>query len=497
MSAIASKFCIQGKLVKALCLTLSLVGLASCKPSPEAGGGIGGTGSVTSVASGPVTKLNSVFVSGTEYDNSNTVYCMDGEPCSSENNLKLGMVVLIKGTAQSTPDGAVARAANTIVFEETIEGVVQAVASDGSSVIVLGQVITLNQKTVIDPSISGQSILSLKPGLDVIEVSGFVAGEGHILATLIMRQTGTPHYEVQGLIKNHDVEMQRFEIGQLIVDYSSANTTNLPETGTTNWDGRLVHVRGNQWQPLSNVPHGASLTATRVKPLGLMVEDSTDAKIEGFITNVSAPGIFTLHNHPIEISATTSFRGGTSHDLALGTHVFIHGALVGQVLEAHEIVFKENFHLESNVESIDLQSRTVTLVGLHGLVVETDAQTVIEVDGAHASFENIRIGDHLKVHARLLAGQRVKASELERTSPSSLIALEAPLQFAADPQLILAGITVDTRDIPDDQFIGPFGVIGRIAFFQNVGLGWPVWAKGILSESFPTWGTVGMRGQSP
>jgi len=496
MSPPASNTYIPGKLLMAT-LAVSLLALASCNPGPQTGGGIGGTGSITSVASGPVTKLNSVFVSGTEYDNSNTVYCMDGEPCSEENNLKLGMVVLVKGTAQSTPEGVVTRAANTITFEETIEGVVQSVAPDGYTLIVLGQVITLNQKTVIDPSIPGQSILNLKPGLDIVEVSGFVAGDGHILATLIMRQTGTPHYEVQGLIKNHDAETQRFQIGQLVVDYSNADITSLGRAGTMDWDNRLVHVRGDRWHLFSNVPHGALLIATRVKPLGLMVDDSPDAKIEGFITHFDAPGLFTLHNHPIEVLETTKFRGGTPIDLALGAHVFVHGALVRQALEADEIVFKENLHLESNVESIDLRSRTVTLLGLHDLAVETDAQTVIEDNGAHARLENIRVGDHLKVHARLLAGQRVVATELERTGPSSVIACEAPLQSAADPQLSLAGITVDTRDIADDQFIGPYGAIGRVEFFQNAEVGWPVWVKGILSGSVPIWSTAGMRRQSP
>lgn len=496
MSSPASHARIPGELLMAA-LAASLIALASCNPGPQAGGGIGGTGSITSVASGPVTKLNSVFVSGTEYDNSNTVYCMDSEPCSEENNLKLGMVVLVKGTAQSGPEGIVTRAADTITFEETIEGVVQSVSSDGSTVIVLGQVITLNQKTVIDPSIPDQSILSLKPGLDIVEVSGFVAGDGHILATLIMKQTGTPHYEVQGLIKNHDAETQRFQIGQLVVDYSGADIANLVSDGTTNWDNRLVHVRGDQWHLLSDVPHGALLTATRVKPLGLMVDDSPDAKIEGFITHFSAPGSFTLHNHPIEVLETTKFRGGTADDLAPGAHVFVHGALVKQVLEADEILFKENLHLEANVKSIDLRSRTVMLVGLDDLAVETDAQTVIEDTGVHTRFENIRVGDHLKVHARLLAGQRVVATELERTGQSSVMAFEAPLQSATDPQFTLAGITVDTRDIADDQFIGPYGVIGRMAFFQNAAVGRQVWVKGILSETRPIWNTVGMRGQNP
>ena len=494
MTAPFSDICIARKLLAIVALAPSLLALVSCKPSPEAGGGIGGSGSVISVASGPVTKLDSLVVSETEYNNSNALYCMDGEPCSRDNNMKLGMVILVKGTTQSTPERAVTRAANTITYEESVEGVVQSTSSDASTLIILGQVITLNQKTVIDPSIPGQSILNLKPGVDVIEVSGLVSGDGHVLATLIMKQTGTPHYEVQGLVKNHDVKMQRFEIGQLLVDYSFADITSLAETPTTNWDNRLVHVRGDQWHSLSNVPHGAVLTATRVKPLGLMVEDSPDAKIEGFITHFTTSGSFTLHNHPIEVTSTTKFRAGTANDLALGAHVFIQGALASQVLEADEIVFKENVHLESNVESIDSQSRTLSLVGVDGVTVESDAQTVIEDALAHGRFEDIRVGDHLKIHARLLAGQRIMATELERTGPSTVIALEAPVQSASDPQLILAGITVDTRELADDQFIGPHGVIGRMAFFEIAQVGQPVWGKGVLSGSVPMWRTVGIRG---
>ena len=40
--------------------------LASCGPSPQAGGGIGGTGNTASVVSGPITGFGSIFVSGYE-----------------------------------------------------------------------------------------------------------------------------------------------------------------------------------------------------------------------------------------------------------------------------------------------------------------------------------------------------------------------------------------------------------------------------------------------
>src|SRR6476661_2996812 len=104
--------------VKALALTMTLIlpAFASCSPSPKAGGGIGGTGSVSasSVSSGTVSKLSNVTVSGLQYDTSNALYCIDDEPCSTENNLKLGMVVLVKGTVQSPSQESGSRIADTI-----------------------------------------------------------------------------------------------------------------------------------------------------------------------------------------------------------------------------------------------------------------------------------------------------------------------------------------------------------------------------------------------
>ena len=127
------------------------------------------------------------------------------------------------------------------------------------------------------------------------------------------------------------------------MDYSSADVSDITAGGTTNWNDRLVHVRGDEWQPRSEVPYGATLWATRVNELGLMVEDSAEAKIEGFITYVTQSGSLTINNHPINVSSSTTFEGGTANELILGTHVFIHGTLVHGVLDAQKIIFKENF----------------------------------------------------------------------------------------------------------------------------------------------------------
>src|SRR4030095_4290521 len=181
---------------------ISLV-LGSCSP-PKSGGGIGGTGSVTSVSSGAVTKLDSVSVSGTEYDNSNAVYCINDAPCSTVNSLKIGMVVLVHGTTQSPSVESVARVADTISYEATVKGIVQYVDPNDVGVIVLGQFVQVNQTTVIDEDVPERSLRKLRPGIDLVEVSGLVAADGHVVATFIRKLSDTQHYEVQGGVKNHD-----------------------------------------------------------------------------------------------------------------------------------------------------------------------------------------------------------------------------------------------------------------------------------------------------
>lgn len=324
-----------------LALPLSLVscGPGPQGPGPQVGGGIGGTGSVKTVSSGPVTKFGSVFVSGTEYDNSNTIYCIDDEPCGPQNTLKIGMVVLVDGriSKEYSSGQPLARIADTITYEETVEGIVQSVASDGLSLFVLGQLVRLNQKTVIDPSITGQSVHSLIPGLDLVEVSGFVTGDGEILATLIMKQADPPHYEIQGSVKNHDVKQKTFEIGALVVNYSSADTSEMPSPGTATWNNIVVQVRGDQSSQGGPGPHGAKLTATLVKPLTLGVEDDSEAEVEGVILQVNAPGDFFVNNTHVMTTTSTIIEGGTINDLVMGAQVEIHGSLGNGVLQASHI----------------------------------------------------------------------------------------------------------------------------------------------------------------
>jgi len=457
-------------------------------PEPQTGGGIGGTGSVTAVSSGPITSWGSVYVSGTEYDTPNTIYCIDDDPCGPINKLKLGMIVLVNGTATEdyATRQAVHRIADTITFEETVEGVVQAVAPDGLSLIVLGQVVHVDQHTIIDSSIPEQSIRKLREGVDIVEVSGFVAADGHILATLIMAQTGLPHYEVQGTVRHHDAKARRFEIGALEVDYASAEIGLMPPAALSTWDGLIVHVRGDQWTKSGTTQFGAKLTATRVKSIGLGVDNSEDAEVEGFVLAVNAPGEFVVNNLRVRTTESTIFEGGTTIDLVVGARVSLHGSLVSGSLEADRVSFKDKFELESNVASINPDKGTLTVSGFDGLMIYVDQKTAIRGVGDPRRIEDLRIGDHLKIHARATGGTALRATEIERSGGSAQVMFEGPVQSALEPMVVIVGTVIDTSSIPRFLAIDGTG-IERSTFFQNLAVGRWVSLKGTSTGTTIMW----------
>ena len=442
---------------------------------------------MATVASGPVTKFGSVFVSGTEYDNTHALYCIDHEPCSLQNRLKIGMVVLVNGTRSEeyTTNQTLRRTADKITYEETVEGVVQSVAADGLSLVVLGQVVSVSQKTEIAPSLQGATTHTLNtinvPGT-VVEISGFVTGDGTILATLIEPETGTPHYEIEGFVKNHDTYNRKFEIGSLVVDYSSAAITQMPSPMNQAWNGMVVSVQGDQWSKGGPGPNGAQLRATSVKPQGLGVTDIREAEVEDFITQVVSPGDFYINNLRVQTSSSTTYEGGAATDLVIGAHVVAEGSLVNDILQTTHISFENEIELESNVAAVDTSAKTLTMVGFPGVVIAVDSRTAISVNGSASRIEDLRAGDHLKIHGRRGEGDAILATEIELSAQASNVKLEGLIISASVFLLVVAGVIIDTTAILDGGFRGRDGVvIGRSAYFSGLTGGKEVAVRGSLS----------------
>ena len=478
-----------------LLLVLLLMMVVSCG-SPEAGGGIGGTGNTATVVSGPITNTspNNVSVSGSDYNTKSTAMTVDGKP-GHQSDLKKGMVVLVHATVAHT-DGTSEpphRTANTLLYEDTVEGVVQTVAPDGSSLVVLGQTVAITTTTIIDASIPGQNILSLVPGRDLVEVSGFITGDGVIVGTLIVLKTGPPDYEVKGFIKNYDAAHETFEIGGVTVDFQHADVSAMPDASSNTWNGLLVDVRGSHVSPGGSGAYAVQLTASKIQPEGLGIgdgEEAEKAEIEGFVTLMLGQSDFYLGNVHVQTTATTTFKRGTLDDILLGSHLEVEGALVGDIVNATSVKFEGEMELEATVATINLSNNTLTLVGLTGLVIQFDSQTALQGQGSPRFLTDLRSDDHLHIHGPPRGGNAVLATKVVRSTPNPKVQLQGFVTTAADPIVVLLGASIDTSSIAESGFKGAHGVKGRSAFFTGLSSGMTVSLGGTVLGNTIAWSSA-------
>ncbi|MBS0168169.1 MAG: hypothetical protein JSR29_18965 [Nitrospira sp.] len=383
--------------------------LASCSPGPQAGGGIGGTGQIASIASGPITGFGSIFVSGAEYDTTHTSMMIDGKP-GSQSDLQKGMIVRVDATLteRSGTKDLPLRAANTLLYEDTLEGFVQSVAADGSHLVVLGQTVTVTPTTSVDASIPGGTVLNLVPGRDLVEISGFVIGEGSIRGTLIRLKTfhaapATPDYQVKGFITHHKPDQRTFEIGSLTIDYKGTLLNDLPGQSNSVWDGLLVDVIGTQMVAAGGQSSGLRLTAMRVRLEGLGSIDSEEAVIEGFVTRMLSPDNFFLGNVQVVTNAGTIFEGGTRSDILVGGHLEVHGTLVGGIVKATKV----------EVEDADLKGLVTQVLDPSRFVIGTVqvlTSSVTVFTGGNVN--DVVVGAHVEVYGSVVDGT-VNATKVE------------------------------------------------------------------------------------
>ena len=123
-----------------------------------------------------------MFVNGKRFETDHASFLVDDQP-GTQSDLKLGMTVAVTGTLSNNQ-----RSATLVRQQDAVEGLVQSVAADGLSLVVMGQTVLVDNTTIIDNNIPGQNILNLLAGTDFVEVSGHVRPSGVIQATFIEKK---------------------------------------------------------------------------------------------------------------------------------------------------------------------------------------------------------------------------------------------------------------------------------------------------------------------
>ena len=159
--------------------------------NPPPAGGIDGVGA----AIGPITNFGSIFVNGVEFSTSSAQIRIEDRP-GTELELEVGDIVEVRGRIAN--DGRTGTA-ETVTFNDSVEGPVSSVDLPASAMVVLGQRVLVAGTTVFDDSFANPSLAGIQPG-DIVEVSGFPNAAGEIVASRIEPKPAGGVYEIFGIV---------------------------------------------------------------------------------------------------------------------------------------------------------------------------------------------------------------------------------------------------------------------------------------------------------
>jgi hypothetical protein len=358
--------------VKSLLSTLCAVFLLiSCGGGPSTGGGIGGTGILSS---GTVSAHGSIFVNGLEFDTSDAVIVVNGVEVGIGDEfvpeyLDIGKMVLVEGTGDMDASLAVA---DRVTYRDNVAGPVESIVHidpTTKEIVVLGQRVVLNVLTILK-GIDSDDLMQD----DLVFVSGLVDDTGAIRATFLEYAGAfVPGniVDVTGFIDNLDIDSKTFEINNLTVDYAGIAPADLPQGFAENL---LVEVEGTL-----DVAGGV-MTATSIES-GDAIDDADQIEVLGFVTNVYSvvdPIEFSIGNQVVQLEANAEFVDGNAANIVLGAKLEAEGYLEDGILYADEIEFwgPDQIEVEGVVTATAPDDSEFTLDD--NQVVQTDAQTVFE-----------------------------------------------------------------------------------------------------------------------
>lgn len=466
------------KNIKLVIFSILLASAAGCgggggstpavNPPPPPVGGIGRTG----IAQGPISTFGSVVVNGVRYDTSTATFTINGAS-GTQDDLRVGQVVTVNGTID---DNGVDGNADDVNFDDNVKGPIQSIDIAGSQIIVLGQTVLISPETSFDDSISPTSIDGLNVG-DIVEVSGLVDADGRITATRIESKPVGTEFEVLGTVSNLDSANFRFNINDLVVDYSGATLDNF--SGGQISEGDLVEAKG------MSLAAGGELTATKVElKNGLPnVADGVHVEIQGFITRFVSAQDFDVTGLPVTTTASTVYEGGVEGDLGLNVKVEVEGDINSSgVLVATKVDIRraKAVRATANVDSVDAAANSLVMLGI---TVSVDALTRLEdkssADVRPLTLADINAGDYLEVRGgEFPAGSgAILATILEREDADPDTILQGFVETISDPSFTILGVTIETgggtvfRDVDDS-------VMSATDFFNQLAPNSLVKAKG-------------------
>lgn len=448
------------KLILHICVCTAL--FSSCGSGGDnltASGGIGGTG----VTIGEVTSYGSIFVNGVEFDTRQADLYDEGNYLGSGDqavlaHLPIGQQVVVQGDFTEASNG---NAVQIDLFYRVL-GPIQTIAEvDDNSfeLIVLGQTVYVNQQT----RLSGFALTSLTPGM-VLKISGPVDADGAIHAGYIVRvadamSTGTT-VGVKGLPYLLDTRNQQFHINDLTVDYSQVSDPPdlLEQDLSIAVEGQLT---------------GDVLIAQTLRRFDTEAFDTADDfSVDGFITAPLSGNVYRMGHYRVRINAATRFDGVTPEELESGIRVQVTGGLADRVVSARKVMAASRVRLESNVATVDLDNRIVTLDGIENTDIHVNFLT--RIFGNALFLAGLAPGDHVRILAYSRIDGAVTATDIfvSPTDMQERFVLQGAVTGLSGARFDLLNQTIDTSAHPSAAYHDRDGTaLTPMDFMQRLNIG--------------------------
>lgn len=325
------------RVVAGLAATLVLVAGCGGGSGDSSGAGSPGTAADSApvpagaVVVAPISGFGSVIVNGIRFDDSRASIGSDDDTTFRREDLRIGMMVDVRGSIAA--DGLSGSAQSIRTFNE-VKGPVDSVDVGTSRLVVLGQSVQVDRKTVF-ADVAG--LANLAPG-DLVEVHGLRNPTAQsIVATRIEKKSpplsGSTDLRLRGRIASLDAASKTFSIGTIVVSYGGARIDS--SAGRELANGILVKVRSEA------SPGGNTLVASRVQIEDSLTPDAGGrAELEGFISDFVSTQSFVVNGVAIDGSRAAFLRGAAS-TLANGVRVQVYGSYQNGRLQAETIKFED------------------------------------------------------------------------------------------------------------------------------------------------------------
>ena len=305
------------------------------------------------ITAGRITGFGSIIVNGIRFDVDGATFSKD-DVNSQQSDFQIGEYIVIKGSIDETGLNGIA---TEVIFKDLLEGQVTNVSIDGISIEVLGQTISTDEYT----EFHGFTALTDLIEGSIVEISGIKDADGMIIATSIELEddsfvNGESENEIKGIISGLNATLMTFQIGNLIIDYSTAELDDFDNDQPI--DGQFVEVKSDQ------AISANTLIATKVELEEDEISSDTDSEmdIEGLVTRYVSATDFDVNGIAITTNDSTKFEHGLVTELALNVLVEVEGKFNDSgVLVADEVEFEDSDDDDSEDDDNDEEENEVEI----------------------------------------------------------------------------------------------------------------------------------------